>query len=183
VPESLRQLIPDRSSGEPPPAKAPAPLPAAPAAAPMASPPADPARQPQASPAIAPPSPAAASTTTAAAPAPVPPAASIPAAPAGAPAPPSDTAGNRIILRASSDAWVEVRDRPGRTVLISRILKAGETFPVPNRPGLTLLTGNAGGIEVIIDGQALAPLGKAGSVKRNVALDAEQLRGSLNAAN
>lgn len=181
VPESLRQLIPDRSSGEPPPAKpvavapsaagappakAPAPVPTPPAATPMAQAP-NPAPPPPASPVVAAP----------------PPAASIPAAPAGAPAPPSDSAGNRVILRATSDAWVEVRDRPGRTVLISRILKAGETFPVPDRPGLTLLTGNAGGIEVIIDGQALAPLGKAGSVKRNVALDAEQLRGTLNAAN
>lgn len=182
VPESLRQLIPERGRGaEPlPPASSPAgPAPAVKASASL-----------QPAPAALPAAATTAPSTTApplhgpsAAVAAAPSAAAAAAPGAAAPSAPPATAGNRIVLRATSDAWVEVRDRPGRTVLISRILKAGEAFPVPDRPGLTLLTGNAGGIEVIVDGRTLAPLGRPGTVKRNVALDADQLRGTLNAVN
>lgn len=36
-------------------------------------------------------------------------------------------------------------------------MRAGETFAVPDRPGLTLMTGNAGGLEVVVDGEVLPP--------------------------
>jgi hypothetical protein len=38
--------------------------------------------------------------------------------------------------------------------------------------------GNAGGVSVEIDGQALAPLGQAGEVRRDIPLDAVSLRQS-----
>jgi cytoskeleton protein RodZ len=54
-------------------------------------------------------------------------------------------------------------------------LRAGDTYFVPNRPGLLLLTGNAGALEVSVDGQALPPIGPIGAVRRNVSLDPENL--------
>ena len=61
------------------------------------------------------------------------------------PAPPPDA--SRIVLRASADAWVLVKDHSG-TVLLNRMLKAGETWPVPPGTDLLLTTGNAGGTEI-----------------------------------
>ncbi len=59
---------------------------------------------------------------------------------------------------------------PTGTILFSRVLKAGETWPVPDEPGLTLTTGNAGGTVLVHNGVAGSPLGTAGSVMRKVPL-------------
>ena len=78
--------------------------------------------------------------------------------------------GTRIILRATQDSWVQVRDR-NEDLLFTRVLRAGDSYQVPNQSGLTLLTGNAGGLEVEVDGTALGALGPVGTVRRNVALE------------
>ena len=66
---------------------------------------------------------------------------------------------SRILLRASADAWVQVRDRAG-PVLLNRILHPGETWAVPPKPNLVLTTGNAGGTDLLVDGVATAVLGQ-----------------------
>jgi cytoskeleton protein RodZ len=85
---------------------------------------------------------------------------------------------SRIVLRAKDNSWVEVRTASGDLV-ISRVLAQGETYSVPPRPGLTLTTGNAGGLKVIVDGQALPSLGGTGKVRRDIALDPERLKSRL----
>ncbi len=85
-----------------------------------------------------------------------------------------DNADARIILRATQDAWVQVRDQSDE-LLLTRVLREGDVYRVPNEEGLTLLTGNAGGIEVLVDGALLAPLGPVGSVRRDLALDPQVL--------
>ncbi len=85
-----------------------------------------------------------------------------------------DNADARIILRATQDAWVQVRDRSDE-LLLTRVLREGDVYRVPNEEGLTLLTGNAGGIEVLVDGTLMAPLGPVGSVRRDLALDPQVL--------
>lgn len=85
-----------------------------------------------------------------------------------------DNTDARIVLKATQDAWVQVRDREG-TLLLTRVLRVGDSYRVPNQEDLTLLTGNAGGLEIMIDGTPLAPLGPVGAVRRNVPLDPEQL--------
>lgn len=80
----------------------------------------------------------------------------------------------RIVLRAKLDSWVQVRDEENN-VLMTRILRMGDTYRVPNRPGLTLLTGNAGALEILVDGNIVPSIGPIGAVRRNVALDAERL--------
>ena len=81
-------------------------------------------------------------------PPPPPPVAVVPPPP---PPPPVDA--GRMVLRVKSDAWVQVREKQG-PVLLNRVMRAGETWPVPKGQQLLLTTGNAGGTEVLVDGTA-----------------------------
>jgi cytoskeleton protein RodZ len=158
-------------------AQPPAPIPApAPAPAPPPG-----AASPTVRPVLAPP-PVAAPPVTGTAPIPV---ASPQPRPAAAPAPVSpppaaperagaDAARTRVVITAQAESWVQVRDATGAIVFM-RILKAGEAYAVPNRRGLFLTTGNAGSIEVKVDGRPIPSLGRIGSVRRDLSLDAESL--------
>lgn len=84
----------------------------------------------------------------------------------------------RVILRAVADCWIEIKDESGSEVF-TRLLRAGEIYKVPNRTDLRLRMGNAGGLEVIVDGTVLPPLGGHGEVMRNVSLDPAVLAASL----
>lgn len=83
--------------------------------------------------------------------------------------------GTRIVLRARADAWVQVRDKQG-TVLLNRVLRNGETWPVPAKSQLLLTTGNAGGTELLVDGVTTASLGADGAVRRDLPLDPDLIR-------
>jgi cytoskeletal protein RodZ len=91
----------------------------------------------------------------------------------------AENADARIVLKATQDAWVQVRDRQG-TLLLTRVLRVGDSYQVPNQDDLTLLTGNAGGLEILVDGRALAPLGPVGAVRRNIPLSPEALVGGAS---
>jgi cytoskeleton protein RodZ len=80
----------------------------------------------------------------------------------------------RIVLTAEDDSWVQVRDTEGQ-LLLTRVLRAGDVYRVPNRQGLTLLTGNAGGLSIVVDGQSAPALGDTGEVVRDVVLDPQRL--------
>ncbi len=100
------------------------------------------------------------------------------AAPASAPtpAPPAAPApAGKIVLHAKSDAWVEVRNRQGE-LLLGRLLRAGETWTVPDQHALVLTTGNAGGLELLVDGKPAPSLGAVGAVRRDIPLDAALIR-------
>ncbi|HEX4368182.1 MAG TPA: RodZ domain-containing protein [Rhodopila sp.] len=104
-----------------------------------------------------------------------------PAAPVVAPVPAAADA-NRIVLRATADAWMQVKDHSGN-VLLNRILKAGDTWPVPPRTDLVLTTGNAGGTDIEVDGAPTPSLGGSGVVRRDISLDPEQIKdGKVTAA-
>jgi cytoskeleton protein RodZ len=101
---------------------------------------------------------------------------------ASAPALPPSPDGTRIVLRAKSDAWMQVRDRGGQ-VLLNRVLHPGDTWAVPVRANLLLTTGNAGGTELVVDGTTAPPLGGPGVVRRDLPLDPDQIKdGKLAAA-
>ncbi len=80
----------------------------------------------------------------------------------------------RVVLHANGDSWVQVRDRAG-SLLFTRVLKPGESYNVPNQPGLILTAGNVGELDVTVDGGAAPRLGPAGHVVRNISLDPERL--------
>jgi cytoskeleton protein RodZ len=81
----------------------------------------------------------------------------------------TDAAAARVILRARSSAWVHVSST-NNDYLWVKTLQPGDAFLVPDRPDLVLWTGNAGGIEVIVDGAPLPPLGAEARVVRDVSL-------------
>ena len=87
----------------------------------------------------------------------------------------ADAGAGRILLRAREENWVQVRDGANAPVM-TRILKPGDILKVPDRNGLTLMTGNAGGLDILVDGEAVPSLGALGQVRRNVALDADKLK-------
>ena len=95
--------------------------------------------------------------------------------PVSLPAAQGDSGTSRILLRAREENWVQVRDG-GNAPVMTRVLKPGDTLKVPDRMGLTLMTGNAGGLDILVDGEAVPSLGAIGQVRRNVALDADKLK-------
>lgn len=82
---------------------------------------------------------------------------------------PIATPDNGQVILATADTWVEVSDSTGN-ILFSKLLHAGESWPVPDESGLTMTAGNAGGTEIAINGKAGAPLGATGAVLHNYAL-------------
>lgn len=87
----------------------------------------------------------------------------------------ADTGNSRIRVEATGPAWIQVRG-PNNEQVFTRLLNAGERYVVPDREGLTLLTGNAGAVRIVVDGQPLPPFGAEGEVKRGIPLDPERLK-------
>lgn len=85
------------------------------------------------------------------------PAAAEPGVAASAPAP-------HVAIHATAETWVRVRDAAGRSY-ISRVLKAGETWPVPAVAGLIMTTGNSGSTFIVVDGVTGPALGTQGVVR------------------
>jgi cytoskeleton protein RodZ len=80
---------------------------------------------------------------------------------------------NRVVLR-------QVKERQGQ-VLLNRVMRVGDTWTVPKGTQLVLSTGNAGGTELLLDGQAMPALGAFGSVRRDVMLDPDALNAASTA--
>jgi cytoskeleton protein RodZ len=132
--------------------------------------------------AMVPANPSSAATTTPAAPTAM---ASTPAAPAAnqPPAPPApDTAVQGEAILATADSWIQVRDATG-TILFSKVLRAGQSWPVPQEAGLTMTTGNAGGTEIVKDGKPGAPLGTTGVVLHHYLLTPSAAQNAAAATN
>jgi cytoskeleton protein RodZ len=94
-------------------------------------------------------------------------------------APPAAAAANpaaaaRIAIRALADCWIQVR-AADQSIVFSRVLKAGEIYGVPVRSGLSLRTGNAGALEIAVDGKTVPSIGGIGTLRRSVALDPTEL--------
>jgi cytoskeleton protein RodZ len=87
-----------------------------------------------------------------------------------------DQQDGRIVLRAKEESWIQVRDETNDRVLLARLLRPGDTYRVPDRSGLNLWTGNAGGLEILVDGEMVPSIGDKGAVRRRVALEVEPLR-------
>jgi cytoskeleton protein RodZ len=81
----------------------------------------------------------------------------------------------RIVLKLSGDSWLEIRDANNQRVL-SRLLRAGDTYRVANVPGLVMSVGNSGALEVDVDGAPTPSLGGVGVVRKAIPLDPERLK-------
>lgn len=87
----------------------------------------------------------------------------------------AENAQSDVLLRATQDSWVQVRG-PDDSPLLTRVLNPGDVYRVPEKDGVILHTGNAGGLQVYIDGDPAGTLGGDGEVKRNIALSPDALR-------
>jgi len=116
----------------------------------------------------------------AAAPEPSPPLKAEPASEAAAPVPPEALAKAPVVLRASSDTWMQVSNANG-AVMKSWVMRAGEQYvPPADQAGLKVMIGNAGALSVFVDGVEFPPLGAQGAVIRDLPLDAAGLKTRFN---
>jgi cytoskeletal protein RodZ len=86
---------------------------------------------------------------------------SVPAAPVTGP----------VVISASEDAWFKVYAPAGGPTVKMGILRAGETYTVPEGQGdLLLWTGKAGALTLSVGGRPLAPLGRPDETVKDVSL-------------
>jgi cytoskeleton protein RodZ len=82
---------------------------------------------------------------------------------------------SRITFKAIEETYVRIKDPKltGReAILLERVMQPGESYQVPGRTGLTMKTGNAGGVQVEVDGRTVGVLGKSGEVITRLPVDA-----------
>ena len=83
-----------------------------------------------------------------------------------------------MVLKATGNSWVEIEDINGNTVM-TRLMRPGETYVVPNKSGLTFNTGNAGALS-LSHGDILVPaLGKVGEIIKARPLKVEAFQNKL----
>ncbi len=68
-----------------------------------------------------------------------------------------------MVLKATGNSWVEIEDLDGN-VLMTRLMRPGETYVVPNIIGLTFNTGNAGALSLSQGDKIVPKLGKIGEI-------------------
>ncbi len=75
-----------------------------------------------------------------------------------------------VVLKASEPSWVEVRDETHR-IIFMRVMRKGEEYIVPDKPGITISTGNAAGLIIFVGSKQLPSLGGRGEVKRSIRVE------------
>ena len=82
----------------------------------------------------------------------------------------------RIVVSArDANAWVQVMDSQ-ENALLTQMLRPGDRYLVPDRPGLSLRTNNAGGLDIQVDGESVPAIGGHGDIRRNVRLAPDLLK-------
>jgi len=81
----------------------------------------------------------------------------------------------RIVVTAVDDSWIQIEDGE-QNVVFTRMLAAGDSYRLPNRGGLKLKTGNAGGLRIAVDGVDVPAIGSRGEILQNVALSPRLLQ-------
>ena len=68
-----------------------------------------------------------------------------------------------MILKATGNSWVEIEDLDGN-ILMTRLMRPGETYVVPDINGLTFNTGNAGALSLSQGEMIIPKLGEIGEI-------------------
>lgn len=80
----------------------------------------------------------------------------------------------RVVMIANDETWVEITR--GEMVLLSRILNKGDRYQASRNPDdLYLKTGNAGGLDIYVDGQLVPGIGPRGATRTRIPLDPDYL--------
>ena len=88
----------------------------------------------------------------------------------------------RVVLRAMSSTWIRIRDA-GNTILFTRVLREGDQYVVPKKDGIVVDIGNAGGLQIVLNGKVLKPVGPANMPVYNISLSPDALKKREEAAN
>jgi len=80
-----------------------------------------------------------------------------------------------ITVRATGVSWIEVIRNDGEEVM-TKLMRAGDTYMVDSRDRLYLSTGNAGGLELVFNDGTTRSIGDSGEILRDLLLDATKLR-------
>jgi cytoskeleton protein RodZ len=80
-----------------------------------------------------------------------------------------------ITIRATASSWVEIVRNDGTSVL-TKLMKAGETYVVDDGASLYLSTGNAGGIELVTHDNDVIEIGAVGEIVRDLPLAQHRLQ-------
>ena len=75
----------------------------------------------------------------------------------------------RVVVIARFESWVQVRSGGGE-LLLTRILRPGDRYLVPDRGDLLMMTGNAGALQIYVDGTPIPAIGPIGAVRRDISL-------------
>lgn len=81
---------------------------------------------------------------------------------------------SRVIIQAVEDSYVGVEDSRGK-VIFGRSLVAGDVFYVPNGTGYKAKFGNAGGVDIWVDGTLAPKVGANKTSKKDVSLNPDSL--------
>ena len=68
-----------------------------------------------------------------------------------------------MVLKATGNSWVEIEDMEGN-ILMTRLMRPGETYVVPNINGLKFNTGNAGALSLSQGDVIISKLGEIGEI-------------------
>jgi cytoskeleton protein RodZ len=85
----------------------------------------------------------------------------------------------RVVLRARGDTRLTVRGADGQ-ILLNRDLKAGDSYHVPNVPGVSMAASDAAALEADLDGVVLGRMGSPQQVLGRVSLDPQSLADRFN---
>jgi cytoskeleton protein RodZ len=78
--------------------------------------------------------------------------------------------GSRLVLKAKAPVWVRIEDPQGNVVM-TQMLRGGDTYSVPDRQGLVVIARDGGLLSYIIDGKERGVLGIPGQILVGQPLD------------
>ena len=80
-----------------------------------------------------------------------------------------------MVIKATGNSWVEIEDINGNS-LMTRLMRSGETYVVPNKSGLTFNTGNAGALSLSYGNIIIHSLGEIGEIIKARPLNIEAFK-------
>jgi len=84
-----------------------------------------------------------------------------------------------IAIHAVNEAWIRVRNAD-RAIVFEGLLAPGESYTLPDRVVRgQLRAGNAGDVYIVLDGEPYGPVGRPGSVVKNLSLARTDVRESF----
>ena len=82
---------------------------------------------------------------------------------------------SRVVLQAEKESWVKIEDARGNTTF-SRVLVPGDVYYMPVSDKFKGTFGNAGGIDVWVDGQLVKKIGPANTRKTGISMAPDALK-------